>query len=71
MSTKSTILLTSDNEHWYNDCNSAYYEETKTQEAIVLQIHPRHKVETDEDGTRIIIEEGTPLYNSIKGKLRL
>ena len=69
MSTKATIFLTSDNEHWYRELNAMYYEETKTEYAIVLEIDPRHKVETDEDGTRIIIEEGTPLYKAICEKV--
>lgn len=69
MSTKSTILLTSDNEHWFNDCNAAYYEETKTQEAIILEISSQHKVDVYSDITRIVIEEGTPLYKSIMEKL--
>lgn len=62
MSTKATLLLTTDNEHWYRELNGRYYENTKTEYCIVLEIDPRHRVETDEEGTRIIIEDNTPLY---------
>jgi len=65
VSTRSTILLTNENEHWYRDCNGAYHEETSTEECLVLELDKRHKVEQDEDGTRIIIEEDTPLYQAI------
>lgn len=66
MSTKSTMILTGDNEHWYLDCNGPYYEKTKTQRCIVLELDPRHKIEQDDEGTRVIIEEGTPLYNTLE-----
>lgn len=65
MSTKSTMILTYDNEHWYKDCNGSYYEGTETEECIVLEIGKKHMVEQDEDGTRIIIEEGTELYKEL------
>ena len=65
MSTKGTIILTTDNEHWYHDCDGAYSEETNTRECIVLEIDPRHKIEQDEEGVRIIIEADTPLYQAI------
>jgi len=65
MSTKSTILLTVRNEHWYREGNAAYFEETKTQKAIVLEFDKIHRVKTDDEGTRIIIEENTELYDEI------
>lgn len=68
MSTKSTILLTVRNEHWYLEGNAIYSEDAKTREAIVLEFDKIHKVETDEDGTRIIIEDDTELFNEILGK---
>ena len=66
MSTKSTMILTTDNEHWYKDCNGAYYENTGTKDCIVLEIDKRHRIETEEDYTRVIIEEGTPLYKALQ-----
>lgn len=66
MSTKVTLLLTTDNEHWYEETNSRYYEETKTESAIVLEFDEKHKVEVDSDGTRLIIESGTELYKAIR-----
>lgn len=65
MSTKSTMILTRDNEHWYKEGNGPYYEQSKTESPLVLEFDPQHKVETDEEGTRIIIEEGTPLYEDL------
>lgn len=65
MSSKATILLTKENEHWYRELNAQYEEETVSEYCIILEIGPGHKVETDEDGTRVIIEEGSPLYNEI------
>lgn len=65
MSSKTSILLTSDNEHWYLEANAEYYEETKTKEAIVLEIGKQHKVEITDENTRIIIEEGTDLFRQI------
>jgi len=62
MSTKSTILLTTDSEHWYHDCNGRYYHKTKTMDCIVLEFGKQHRIETDEDGTEIIIESDTALY---------
>lgn len=64
MSSKSTLLHTGF-EHWYTDCNSQYYDDTKENDAITIEIDKMHRVETDEEGTTIIIEKGTPLYNEI------
>ena len=43
MSTKSTIILTEDNEHWYEDC-SEYLEtkEGKTEFAITLEFSKKN-----------------------------
>jgi hypothetical protein len=65
MSTHATLFLTKDNEHCYIEHNAPYYEECKTEQCIVLEVDPKHRVETDEEGTRIIIEEGTELYNHL------
>lgn len=67
MSTKSTILLTNANEHWYVDCQASVWEEVTTEHAIILEIGTEHRIETDDEGTRIIIEEGTELYKAIMG----
>ena len=63
MSTKSSLLLTKDNEHWYIEGNARYYEEAKTESAIVIEFDAQHKFEHDSEGLRVIIEEGTELYN--------
>lgn len=56
MSTKSTLILTKNNEHWYKDCNARCF---------VLEFDKKHKVEVDEEGTRIIVEPNTPLYKEL------
>ena len=66
MSSKSTIILTSDNEHWYHDCQGAYFEDTSSEECIVLEFNAQHKIQRDKYGIRIIIESDTELYKSIK-----
>ena len=66
MSTKSTIFLTNDNEHCYIEQNAMYYENCKTETCIIIEIDPKHAVDTDHEGTRVIIEEGTELYNIMK-----
>lgn len=70
MSSKST-LLTTGIEHWYTDCQSMYYEDTKENDAIVLNFNPEHKVETDRDGTTIVIEKGTALYDALLKQFRV
>ena len=67
MSTKSTIILTNDNEHWYEDCNGPYNQGTKSQSAIVLEFSPDHKVEQygDGQGFGVIIEGDSNLYGAI------
>ena len=65
MSTKSTMILTTDNEHWYKEGNGRYYENSQTERPVVLEFDPQHKVETDEHGTRVIIEERTQLYEEL------
>lgn len=72
MSTKSSLLLTKNNEHWYIELDAEYSEDAKTERCIVIEIDKMHKVETDEEGTRIIVEEGTELYKAlIECKFRL
>lgn len=70
MSSKSTILLTTDNEHWYKDCNATHWEGTKAEEAIILEIGLQHTFEVTDEGLRIVIEEGTELFKELK-KLKL
>lgn len=65
MSTKATILLTTDSEHWYKEYNARYYEGTKTESAIVLEFDSQHKFEPCSDGLRVVIEEGTELYKAL------
>ncbi|HAS55337.1 MAG TPA: hypothetical protein DCS42_15020 [Nitrospiraceae bacterium] len=65
MSTRATILLTTDNEHWYEELSASYHEETKTEYAVVLEIDRQHKYEISDEGIRVVIEEDTELYREI------
>lgn len=65
MSTKATILLTTDNEHWYEELNAPHYEDTKTESAIVLEIDKQHKYGIGDEGIRVVIEENTELYKEL------
>lgn len=50
MSTKSTIILSDDNEHWYDDCSQSRYKEGKfIGNDITLEIDKSNIVEKDED----------------------
>ena len=56
MSSKATILLTVDNEHWYGDLR---------ENIIILEIDDMHKITKHGDRTEIEIKEGTPLFEEI------
>ena len=57
MSSKSTILLSNANEHWYHDC---------LDDTFNLEIDPEHDCEGDEDGIFITIKKGTALHAAIE-----
>lgn len=59
MSTKSTIILSDANEHWYHDC---------IDDTITLEIGREHAIEIDEEGTFVTIKKGTALFNAISRK---
>ena len=61
MSTKSSILFSRQNEHWYRDCND---------NSITIEIDAEHEVEQCDDGSLIItIEHGTALHEAIGEQL--
>ena len=66
MSARTSILLTADNEHWYRSCRGKMDEGSETDNPIILEFSPEHKSVSDINGTRIIIEENTPLYIALK-----
>ena len=68
MSTKETLIRT-DDEHWYKDNQARIWEQAKTDTVLVLEFGLEHKIEKDEQGTRVIIEEGTGLYKEIMAAL--
>lgn len=56
MSTKSTILLSKDNEHWYEEGIDG---------SIVLEIERKHIEYMNEDDIIYCIKQGTPLHRAI------
>ena len=66
MSSKSTLFLTNDNEHWYIEGSSKYYEGTKEDDAMVLEIDAQHITYKDYDGGLIIVlEKSSNLYRKL------
>lgn len=56
MSTKSTIILSNDNEHWYDECAQPRYKDGKfIGNDIVLEIDKSNIVEKDEDDNWVYI----------------
>lgn len=52
MSTKSTIILTKDNEHWYSDCSEQL---TEKKDAITLEFSKRNvRVDFNDDEDIVI-----------------
>ncbi len=59
MSTRATILLSDDNEHWYEDCSD---------NTINLEIEKKHlhsKPDRYDDSYLFVIKEGTALHKAI------
>lgn len=61
MSTKATMLLSRNNEHWYYDYADG---------CIILEFSPEHKIEKNDDGIEIVIEPGTALHATIQKEIR-
>lgn len=53
MSSKSTIILTPDNEHWHHECLAHwnYGIDVEGDECIVLEFDSQHLLEVEDDGT--------------------
>jgi hypothetical protein len=66
MSTKSTIFLTSDNEHCYSECASPHFDENKNfiGDSIILEMSKTHTDLITNDNEDIIVEikPGNELY---------
>jgi len=67
MSTKSSLLLSADNEHWYEELNARYNEDLDCDRCFVLELDGKHEIEIDEDdgSVRVIIKQDTALYKAI------
>ncbi|MBU0907368.1 MAG: hypothetical protein KKE05_04405 [Nanoarchaeota archaeon] len=57
MSTKNSIFLTEDNEHWYHEGLT---------DCFVLEFDKHHIIKKEENITGIIIYPNTPLYKELK-----
>ena len=59
MSSKSTILLTDDNEHWYNDCSEPLTgnNEKPYKDVITLEFSKKNiRIDLNDDEVKTIIE---------------
>lgn len=68
MSSKSSLFLTRDNEHCYEECNEPHYKDDKFNGyTIVLEMSKRNiSILCDDDEDLIIeIKPGSELYNHI------
>ena len=57
MSTKSTILLTNDNEHWFNDCSEPLtpFNNGSYKDAITLEFSKKNiRVDMNDDDSLVI-----------------
>ena len=61
MSSKVSILLTTDNEHWYIEGQD---------ESIVLEIDISHSLKTYDETMKIKIKKGTPLHKELMGMIK-
>ncbi len=67
MSTKNSIFLTSDNEHWYHEAYAQEYLSTNSRDAYVLEFSSKHRIITNEDKETLVVVEGdTDLYNELR-----
>ena len=63
MSGKTTIILSSDNEHWYYDCH---------EDAFFIEIDKQHEITKDHDEKmEIRIKKGTSLFNAIEARFQI
>jgi hypothetical protein len=68
MSTKSTILLTDDNEHWYNDCSEPLtgIDEKQYKDVITLEFSKRNiriDLNDNEDLVISIVNPNCEIYD--------
>jgi len=69
MSSKSSLFLTKDNEHCYEDCNEPHYKDGKfIGDTITLEMDKKNIriVANDDDDLIIEIDPGSELYDLIK-----
>ncbi len=69
MSTKASIFLTQDNEHWYEETNKPHYNKEKfLGYTIFIEMDKKNIIiDTDDDTDLVIqIKPGSELYDLIK-----
>lgn len=75
MSSKSTIILTEDDEHWYNDC-SEVLQRKNFKDAITLEFNKKNIRIDLNDSDSLVITITNPncelydLLNSLKSKIK-
>lgn len=69
MSTRSTIFLTSDNEHCYSDCAAPHFDDNKNfiGDSIIFEMNKKNTdlITNDEDYIIVEIKPGNELYQII------
>lgn len=66
MSSKSTLILTNDNEHWYFDCNQPVYKNGQyLGDTLTIEFNKENfkVISNDIDGLIIEIDPGSHLYD--------
>lgn len=71
MSTKSTIVLTSDNEHWYDDCSDQHVDASGQRQNAITMEFDKSNIRIDlNDESDLVITITNPdcdLYKIISG----
>ena len=68
MSTRSTIILTTDNEHWHRELCAKYNYglQTKGDDCFVLEFDNRHIIERDEEGLVVVVDPSSQLGKALQ-----
>jgi len=71
MSSKSTIILTNDNEHWYDECNEPI---SDNKNAIVMEFDKKNiRIDVNDDDSLVItlINPDSEIYDFIEKAAKL
>lgn len=71
MSSKATIFLTKDNDHWYEETQAGFYHGTTTDSAFVLEFGQECKVEDyGSEGFAVVVPSDNPVAEQIRALLQ-